>query len=511
MGAAAPVILSLAGLGKSYHAPVLAGVSLELRAGEVHALVGENGAGKSTLSRIVAGLTRPDTGSMRLADQPYAPADKPEAERLGVRMVLQELSLISNLTVAENLFLRHLPNRAGWINYATLHDHARTALARVGLADLDPQRLVRTLGVGQQQLVEIAAGLIGPCRVLILDEPTAALAGPEIDRLFEQIKRLRQEGTAILYISHRMEEIQRISDRITVLRDGCLVETRPAAVFPLSDMVRAMVGREVDDTQVRTPGTLGPVALRVRDLCAPPAVHSVSFEVRAGEILGLAGLMGAGRTELVRAIFGADPRTSGGVYLHGSATPADILCPRDAVRQGLALLTEDRKQQGLLLPLPVRVNITLNALARFCRRGWIRRLPESLAAASWVSRLGLKCASPEQPVRELSGGNQQKAILARWLLRDCRILIFDEPTRGIDVGAKFEIYQWLNRLTGEGKAVVVVSSDLKELLAICDRIAVMAGGRLTATFARGEWTQEKIMQAAVAGTRKAEGITVGGE
>ncbi len=503
------ILLRVTGLGKSYAGPVLADVSLDLRVGEVHALVGENGAGKSTFSRILAGLTQPDGGTMLLRGAAYAPQTKREAERHGVRMVLQELNLIGNLTVAESIFVERLPHRWGWIDQHRLHQDAREILARVGLADLDPGCLVRTLGVGQQQLVEIAAGLSQRCDLLILDEPTAALTDPEIERLFQQITRLKAAGTCVLYISHRMEEILRISDRISVLRDGLLVATHAARGTSLGEIVREMVGRDLGEAFQREPQTPGPVALRVRGLCCGPAVRDVSFEVRRGEILGFAGLMGSGRTETMRALFGADRPDAGETFLRDADTPVAIRSPRDAVRHGLALLTENRKEQGLWLPLPIRSNLTmmcLKGLSRAC--GWVQARRERQEAHRWTRNLSVRCASLEQPVVELSGGNQQKVVIARWLFRDCDILIFDEPTRGIDVGAKFEIYEWLSRLAAQGKAIVVVSSDLKELLALCDRIAVMSAGRMAGTFRRGEWTQDAIMAAALSGYLKPEADAV---
>jgi ribose transport system ATP-binding protein len=498
--AGADILLTVTDLGKSYAAPVLTDVRLDLWRGEVHALVGENGAGKSTLSRILAGLTRPDRGEMALRGEVYAPASKREAERRGVRMVMQELHLIGNLTVAENIFLEHLPHRLGWIDYPRLNQAAGEILARVGLGDLDPRRPVRTLGVGHQQLVEIAAGLSRRCDLLILDEPTAALTDPEIERLFEQITRLKAAGTCILYISHRMEEIRRISDRISVLRDGQLLATRAVGETPLDEIVRLMVGRELGEAFRRAAPPAGPVALRVQGLRCGPPVRDVGFEVHRGEILGFAGLMGSGRTETMRALFGADRKEAGEVFLHGSPNPTSVRSPRDAVHHGLALLTENRKEQGLWLPLSIRSNLTLMCLKPLSRAcSWIRALAERDAANRWAATLSIRCASLEQPVLQLSGGNQQKVVIARWLFRDCDILIFDEPTRGIDVGAKFEIYQLLGGLAAQGKAIVFVSSDLKELLGLCDRVAVMSAGRLVATFKRGAWTQDQIMAAALSG------------
>jgi ribose transport system ATP-binding protein len=491
-------LLTVRGLWKSYAEPVLRDVGFDLRPAEVHALVGENGAGKTTLARIVAGLTRPDRGSMGLRGESYAPASRAAAERLGVSIVTQELSLIGTLTAAENIFLDQLPHRLGIINRRVLNAKAREVMARVGLQDVPPDQPVTSLGVGQQQLVEIAAGLSRRCDVLILDEPTAALADAEVDLLFQQIEALKADGVGILYISHRLEEIQRIADRITVLRDGEIIGTRDAADASLDEVIRMMVGRDLGEAQPRAQRTPGPVALRVEGLRRGNAVRDVSFQVRQGEILGFAGLMGSGRTETLRAVFGADHRDTGDIFLGGASVPARIRSPRDAVRRGMALLTEDRKEQGLLLPLSVRINITLARLAEVARTGgWLRADRERDAARRLVDALGIRCRSTEQPAATLSGGNQQKVVLARWLFRDARVLLFDEPTRGIDVGAKFEIYRLLAELAERGKAIVVASSDLIELFAICDRIAVMSAGRLAATFRRGEWSQDAVMQAAL--------------
>jgi ribose transport system ATP-binding protein len=494
-------LLAAAGLRKSYGpVTVLEGADFTLRPGEVHALVGENGAGKSTLARILAGLTPPDAGAMTFEGRPYAPRSKHEAERLGVRMVLQELNVVGTLTVAENIFIDQLPHRLGWIDRRRLNGEAAALLAQLGLGDLDPARPVGTLGIGHQQMVEIAAGLSRRCRVWILDEPTAALTDAEAERLFAQMKRLQGEGVGILYISHRMEEIRRLSDRITVLRDGRMVATHRTSEVTLDQIVREMVGRELGESLSRGAAARGASALRVDGLCRGGAVRDVSFEAFRGEILGFAGLMGSGRTETMRAVFGADRPDRGAVYLRGSAQPARIRSPRDAVRQGVALLTEDRKGQGLLLPLSIRANTTLARMGDVSGKGgWISAAAERGVADRFVRALAIRCASAEQPAGQLSGGNQQKVVIAKWLYRDCDVLIFDEPTRGIDVGAKFEIYRLLADLAAGGKAVVVVSSDLKELMAICDRIAVMSAGRLAAVFGRGEWTQDGIMKAALSG------------
>jgi ribose transport system ATP-binding protein len=493
-------LLAARAISKHYTTQVLFEVDLELRRGEVHALVGENGAGKSTLSRIFAGLTAPSGGSLELDGKPFSPRTKAEAEERGVRMVMQELNLVGTLTVAENIFLSRLPHRWGWIDYVQLHRATRDLLSRVGLHDVDPGRRVNTLGVGRQQLIEIAAGLAHQCDVLILDEPTAALTGPEIGLLFEQIARLRASGVGILYISHRMEEIRRIADRITVLRDGRRVATRPTRELSLDEIVRLMVGRELDQVLDRKDVVPGAVALRVEHLRRGTAVRDVSFISRRGEILGFAGLMGSGRTETMRAIFGADQPVEGRIYLGEDPQPVRIAAPRDAVRHGIALLTEDRKEQGLFLPLAVRINLTLLQLAELSLgRFWIGRERERAAAVDWAARLGVRCQSVEQCVTELSGGNQQKVIIARWLFRNCDVLIFDEPTRGIDVGARFEIYRLLDTLAAQGKTILVVSSDLRELTLLCDRILVMSAGRVAATFSRGAFDEDAMMQAALSG------------
>ncbi|HTL56504.1 MAG TPA: sugar ABC transporter ATP-binding protein [Candidatus Limnocylindrales bacterium] len=505
------VLLQVSGLHKSYSVPVLTDFSFELLHGEVHALVGSNGAGKSTFARILCGLTPPNAGQLVFEGQSYAPRSKREAEHAGIIMVMQELNVIGTLTVAENIFLSRLPRRAGFVRYRALHKMASEALARVGLKDLDPATSANQLGVGQQQLVEIAGALAQNCRLLILDEPTAALTDPEIDRLFENIRRLQAERVGIIYISHRMDEIRRIASRTTVLRDGRRVATHNAIDVTPTELVREMVGHDLPERKGTTERGTGEVAMRVQGLCAGERVREVSFEVRRGEILGLAGLIGSGRTETLRAIFGADRKDKGQIYLDGITVPVEIRSPADAVRAGIGMVPEDRKQDGLLLAQPIRVNTTLATLHRHVHRGgWLNVRAEVQTTDSLCERLAVRCGSVEQVVAQLSGGNQQKVVIGRWLARDCRIFLFDEPTRGIDVAAKDAIYQLLRDLAGEGKAVVVVSSELTELMALCDRILVMSAGRIAAQFLPGEWTQEKITQAAFSGyldRQQGEGTT----
>ena len=497
MPAATDVLLTITGVDKAFPGvQALWQVAIDLGAGEVHALVGENGAGKSTLTRIIAGIETADAGQMLLDGQPYSPGGRRQAEAAGVRMVMQELNLIPNLSVAENIFIERLPSRFGFIDYKTLNRSAREAMQRVGLSQIDPSTAVGALGVGQQQMVEIAAGLSRRCRVLALDEPTASLTDSEVELLFAQIARLKANGVGIIYISHRIEEVLRIADRVTVLRDGKVVTTRDAAELSSDDVIRLMVGRELDPNAFTSGGQRGTLALRTVGLRAGPKVRDVSFEAYRGEILGVAGLMGSGRTETMRLVFGADPLEAGSIYLHGSDRPSTIRRPSDAVRLGIALLTEDRKEQGLFLPLPIRANISITHLDDVGTWGWLDGAREKAVAQRYVDSLDVRCSSCEQAVGQLSGGNQQKVVLAKWLYRDCDILIFDEPTRGIDVGAKFEICRALASLAQQGKAILFVSSDLKELMAISHRILVLSAGRVAGTFDREGWSEEQIMSAA---------------
>jgi ribose transport system ATP-binding protein len=474
-------------------------VSLELRGGEVHALVGENGAGKSTLSRILAGLARPDAGRMLLGGEPYAPIGKAAAARRGVAIVLQELNLVETLTLAEQVLFGAIPSRLGFVDRRALREQARVALGRVGLQELEPERSVSSLGVGQRQMLAVAAALAAPCRVLILDEPTAALGEHEAERLFAEMERLKGEGAAILYVSHRLEEVRRLADRVTVLRDGRVVATRQRGETTNAELVQLMVGRDPGSRTARgvlSARSVDPV-LRVRGLRRGSVVRDVSFDLWRGEVLGLAGLMGSGRTETVRALFGADGALGGEVELRGRRLPRLFRSPKEAVLHGIALVTENRKDEGLLLSLSVRANLTLARLGQLSRRGFLRPEAERAAARALVSRLGIKCASVEQPVGELSGGNQQKVVLGRWLDRDFDVLLCDEPTRGVDVAARAEIHELLRELARSGKAVLVVSSEIEELRALCDRIVVLSAGRVAGTFEREGFDQDAILEAAL--------------
>ena len=504
-----PPLLSASAVSKHYAAPVLREIDLDVHAGEVLALTGENGAGKSTLSKILCGLESATSGSMTLGGAEYAPTSRNAAEALGVRMVLQELSMVPTLTVAENLFLGNLPRRLGFVDRATLRRQAEQALARVGL-NLDPWTPVHTLGIGHRQMIEIARALASACRVLILDEPTAMLSAHESATLFQRIDALRREGVAIIYISHRLDELARIADRIVVLRDGKLITDAPAATVTQDALIQAMVGRDVGESPVAQRATREPLpgdgapALRVTALTRAPAVHDVSFEVAPGEIFGIAGLVGAGRTELLRLIFGADRADAGTVEVGSPLRPVRLDCPGDAVRHGISLLTEDRKDEGLMLDLPIAINIALGNMPAVTTRGWLQPDRERALAQRHIGALRIRCGGPDQPVGELSGGNQQKVAIARWLERDTPVLLFDEPTRGVDVGAKFDIYTLLDGLAARGKALVVVSSDLRELMQLCDRIGVMRAGRLTHIFQRNGWSQDALLAAAFGESMEAD-------
>ena len=500
-------VLSIRSVSKTYVTQVLHEVSLTLHAGEVLALTGENGAGKSTLSKIISGLEKPSAGELTLAGQPYAPAARREAEALGVRMVMQELSLIPTLTVAENLLLGALPHhgamRGHWIDKAQLYARASHQLAKMGISDIDPRTPVSQLGIGQQQMVEIARNLQDNTRVLILDEPTAMLTPRETRHLFDQIARLKAQGVAIIYVSHRLEELVQIADTLAVLRDGRLVKVCPMNTVNEADIVQLMVGHAVDQDMERPRRPQGKLLLRATGLRRGRAVQDVSLDIHAGEVFGLAGLVGSGRTEVLRLLFGADRAEHAEITVTGQA-PTDNKgwrSPLQAIAAGIGLVTEDRKSQGLLLSQPIRVNTTLSDVGAVSKAGWLNFARESAIAQAMVQRLSVRCNGPEQPVGTLSGGNQQKVVFSRWLHRECNILLLDEPTRGVDVGARADIYAELEKMAEAGKGLLMVSSDLRELMQMCDRIGVMAQGRLVAIFERGQWTEKSLLEAAFSDTQ----------
>ncbi|WP_435595183.1 sugar ABC transporter ATP-binding protein [Tsukamurella tyrosinosolvens] len=486
-------LIRMSGVTKRFPGVVaLDHVDLEVYPGERIALVGENGAGKSTLMKLLSGVESPDEGTIEIAGSPVQLTSPAQAQSLGVSIIHQELGLVPDLTVAQNITLGHERTRLGIVDGRGAVRDTAALLERLGMA-IDPEARVRDLTVGKQQMVEIARALSENARLLILDEPTAALNDAEVQTLFELIGRFVTDETGVVYISHRMDELPRISDRIVVLRDGTYVGQRPTATTPMREIIEMMVGREVVDEQRPTvPETPGEVVLRVDGLSSKHPLRDISFELHRGEILGFAGLMGAGRTELARAIVGADAITSGRIEVNGAARTIDS--PATAAALGIGYLSEDRKRFGAVVEQTVRDNIALSSLDRYSRFGVIRDGELSRLATDMVSRLRIKTPSIRQAVRNLSGGNQQKVIIGKWLARDCDILIVDEPTRGIDIGAKDEIYRLLEQLAASGKAIMVISSDLPEVLRLSHRIAVMGEGRLATILDSDEATQETIME-----------------
>lgn len=476
----------------------LSEVSITLSRGEVLGIVGENGAGKSTLMKILAGVFPPDSGSLSLEGAPFAPHSPRDSLNAGIIVIHQELSLVPDRSVAENIFLGNLPRTAlGRVRRAELNRRARELLARVGLS-VPPTRRVRDLGIAQQQLVEIARALSRAARVIVLDEPTATLTTTEQQILFATMRNLRDHGVGLVFISHHLEEVFEICDRVTVLRDGAAIETRPVADWTQDGLIQAMVNRPIDALFPPRQATLGAVLLEVEGLSTPGAFQDVSFTLRAGEVVGLGGLIGAGRTEVLKTLYGALRRSAGRVRIAAEERP--IRAPRDAIRAGLALVPEDRKAEGLVLPFSVRSNLALSTLGSL---SWFRSIlaPRRIdrLAERTVRELRIRTPHIRQTVQSLSGGNQQKVVLGRALTTHPRIFLLDEPTRGIDVGAKVEVYRLINQLAEAGGAVLVVSSDMIELLGLCDRILVMRGGRLVGAVPREAFSQERIMQLAALG------------
>jgi ribose transport system ATP-binding protein len=469
----------------------------ELLPGEVHALMGENGAGKSTLMKILAGIYRKDAGEIRMEGVSVEIASPRAAQDLGISIIHQELNLMTDLTAAQNIFIGREPKRAMGLllDEDALNRDAATIFARMHLR-LDPRVEVGTLTVAKQQMIEIAKALSFRSKVLIMDEPTAALNHAETAELFAIIRQLKAEGVGIVYISHKMDELKEISDRVTVMRDGETVGTVPTATTTIDTIISMMVGRSLTETAKEVPDlSRHDVVLEVRNLRRDHAIRDVSFKLRKGEILGFAGLMGAGRTEVARAIFGADPLEGGEIVVKGK--PVAIRSPQDAVRLGIGYLSEDRKRFGLATGMDVAANIAMPCLSRFLYwRIFLKAQAIRDMARSAIARLRIKTPSEAQEVRFLSGGNQQKIVIAKWLARDCDILFFDEPTRGIDVGAKNEIYKLLNTLASQGRAIVMISSELPEILRMSHRIAVMCEGRLTGELPAEGTTQEDIMRLA---------------
>jgi ribose transport system ATP-binding protein len=481
---------------------VLQNVDFTIHPHETHILAGENGAGKSTLIKILAGVHTDFTGEIRLAGTPVRPRGPRHANQLGIAVIHQELSLVPSLSIADNIFLGAWPTRAGFIQQRRQQQAARKTLAQLGL-DLDVRQSAGDLPIAAQQLVEIAKALRLNAHILVLDEPTSALNAPDVEKLFTLLAQLKDRGTGLVYITHKMEEIVRIADRITVLRDGRLVESAPAADLPPNRLIRQMVGRDITEQFPRHATTPGDVRLRVDNLTVPgprrtgpPTVDRASLHVRAGEILGLAGLQGSGNSALLLGLFGAfGRRAAGRVTLDGQ--PFAITSPTAAIQRGLALLTNDRKQTGLVLGMSVTANATLADLPNLCTLGWRRPRQERRATASLTDQLHLRAASLDMPVAQLSGGNQQKVALAKWLQTKPRVLLLDEPTRGVDVGAKREVYELINNWTQAGIAIILITSEMPELLSLSDRIAVMHRGRIAVTLDRADATADRVLAAAM--------------
>jgi rhamnose transport system ATP-binding protein len=501
-GAPTVAVLELRHAAKAF-GPVKALIdgSVELRAGEVHALLGENGAGKSTLVKILAGVHQPDSGQVLVNGDEVALNGPAAARAAGIAVIYQEPMLFPDLTVAENIYMGRQPVRAGRrIDRGAMNRAATEVFAQLGVV-LDPARPARGLSVADQQIVEIAKALSLNARVLIMDEPTAALSNVEVERLFRVIAALRGRGAAVMFISHRLEEVFAICQEVTIMRDGKFVMTAPTGELDVDTIIRSMIGRDLGEMYAKTGTVPGEVVLAVEDLSRESVFYDVSFNVRRGEVVALAGLVGAGRSEVARAIFGIDRRTSGTVRLLGKALPNGE--PAAAMAAGIAFVPEDRRQQGLVMDLGIDHNVALASLNRLSKGGLIFRAAERRLALTWAERLQLKYGRLRDNVSTLSGGNQQKAVLGKWLARSPSLLIIDEPTRGIDVGTKAEVHRIIDRLAADGMAVLMISSELPEVLGVADRVLVIHEGRLTGEFARADATEDKIMRAATGQVTKA--------
>jgi rhamnose transport system ATP-binding protein len=497
-GASSAPALELREVSKSFGAVrALSSGSLRVEHGSIHALVGENGAGKSTLVKVVAGVHRRDGGDLLLEGQSVDFASTAESKTAGVAVIYQEPTLFPDLSVTENIFMgRQLLGPGRRIDRGAMYAEAGNLFTGLGVA-IDPRRPALGLSIADQQIIEIAKAISLDARVLIMDEPTAALSGVEVERLFTVARRLRDEGRALVFISHRFDEVFDLCDTVTVMRDGAYVDTLPVAETDIDAMVALMVGREVGELFAKTPATLGEPVLQVSGLTSTGVFHDVSFEVRSGEIVGLAGLVGAGRSEIARAVFGVDGYQSGQVRLAGQPVPRRN--PRAAIRSGMAFIPEDRRKQGLVIEASVSRNVAGVIRTRLARGGLLTQRSENAASSPWASRLEVKTNALDANAATMSGGNQQKVVIAKWLATEPKLLIIDEPTRGIDVGTKAEVHRLLSELAGQGMAILMISSELPEVLGMADRVLVVCEGHLTADIPQREATPENVMLAATRG------------
>ncbi len=490
------ILLEMKDIGKSFPGvKALEGVSLTVREGQVHALLGENGAGKSTLIKILSGAYSRDEGEIYFDGKPAAIRGPEDAQALGISTIYQEFNLAKDLTVGENIFLGHLPTKGLTVDWEAVRSKSKEILDRLG-ATFGVDTIVGTLSVAEQQLVEISKSLNRKTRILVMDEPSAVLGEGDLERLFQVVRSLQAHGIGIVYISHRMREIFELADEVTVLKDGRYVGTRHVAEVNMDELVRMMIGRDLKDVYPKRQPKLGEVLLEVKNLKRSHLVHDVSFQLRAGEIVGFSGITGSGRTEVVRAVFGADPHEA---EIKVCGKPYKARSPKEAIGRGIALVTEDRKRQGLLLQQDVTLNTTISGLKQFCKGGIIQRKLESAQVQKMIQQLRIKTPNAQFIVVNMSGGNQQKVILARWLSVDTKILIMDEPTRGIDVGSKAEIYQIMDELTKQGVGIIMISSELPEILGMSDRIMVMREGTIVGQLDRAQASEEEIMKHAVGG------------
>lgn len=489
------ILLEMKGIGKTFPGvKALEGVNLTVRAGQVHALLGENGAGKSTLIKILSGAYIKDEGQIYWEGQPVDIRNPQDAQQLGISTIYQEFNLAPHLSVAENIFLGHLPKKGLLVDWAYVRERSQEILASLGVT-LSVDTPTAELAVAEQQLVEIAKALNRQTRILVMDEPSAVLGEKDLEKLFNVVRQLQANGIGIIYISHRLREIFELADQVTVLKDGRYVDTRDVAAVSMDDLVRLMIGRELADVYPDRAPQPGEVLLEVKNIARAGILHNISFQLRAGEIVGFAGITGSGRTELARVIFGADPYSGGEMWLAGQ--PYRVGSPADAINHGVALVTEDRKRQGLLLKLSVTINTTISGLKKLCRGSIIKLSEELRLVQQLIQQLSIKTPGPSFLVVNMSGGNQQKVVLARWLSIGSRLFILDEPTRGIDVGSKSEIYQIMADLAAQGVGILMISSELPEVLGMSDRIMVMREGRIAKELTRAEASEEIIMHYAV--------------